>query len=53
LVYDSEKIAKELGENVDYGKMMQSSMKLGNKMQFVLVDFLRAADAKFNLLQER
>lgn len=53
LVYDSEKIAKELGENVDYGKMMQSSVKLGNKMQLVLVDFLRAADAKFNLVTRK
>ncbi|MEL7597778.1 MAG: hypothetical protein AAGU01_06195, partial [Clostridiaceae bacterium] len=53
LVYDSEKIAKELGENVDYGKMMQSSMKLGNKMQLVLVDFLKAADAKFNLVTRK
>lgn len=53
LVYDSEKLTEELAQNVDYEKMMKSSMKLGNKFQAVLVDFLRAADAKFNLVTRK
>lgn len=52
-VYDSEKLTEELAQNVDYEKMMKSSMKLGNKMQLVLADFLRAADAKFNLVTRK
>ncbi|MCY6355274.1 hypothetical protein [Clostridium sp. ZS2-4] len=52
-VYDSEKLTKELAQNADYEKIMESSMKFGNKMQGAMVDFLRAADAKFNLVTRK
>lgn len=52
-VYDSQKITEELAQNVDYEKMMKSSVRLGNKMQVTLADFLRVADAKFNLVTRK